>query len=101
MSRPRADVAGANVSASELLAERKTLLLARSALYRLALARESDLLRQSLNLRNLASSVTGAGALRPLVFGALLLVAGRSRIARLLGVAARIIAIVKTVQTLR
>jgi hypothetical protein len=102
MSRPRANVvAGVNASAGELLAERKALLLARSSLYRLALAHEADLLRQSFTLRNLASSATGAGALKPLIFGALLLVAGRSRIARLLGLATRVIAVVKMVQAVR
>ncbi|HEX7559981.1 MAG TPA: hypothetical protein VF386_12330 [Usitatibacter sp.] len=85
----------------ELLADRKALLLARSSLYRLSLAREGELLRESLRWRNLASSARHSGALRPLVFGALLLMAGRSRLARVLGVAARIIAIMKTVQALR
>jgi hypothetical protein len=92
---------GEKAGTSELLAGRKVLLLARSSVYRLELARESDLLRQSLQWRNLASSAKGSGAVKPLIFGALMLVAGRSRIARLLGVAARIIAIVKTVQALR
>jgi hypothetical protein len=99
MNSPRAD--GRSGSGRELLADRKVLLLARSSLYRLSLAREAEALRESLRWRNLASSATHAGALRPLVFGALMLMAGRSRVARILGVAARIIAIVKTVQALR
>jgi hypothetical protein len=98
MNSPRATPAG---SASELLAQRKALLLARSSLYRLALAHEADLLRQSLQWRNLASSARSATGLRPLIFGALLLVAGRSRIARIVGVATRVIAVVKTVQAIR
>jgi hypothetical protein len=98
MNSPRAD---GRSGGRELLADRKVLLLARSSLYRLSLAREAEALRESLRWRNLASSATHAGALRPLVFGALMLMAGRSRVARILGVAARIIAIVKTVQALR
>ena len=98
MNSPRAALAG---SASQLLAQRKALLLARSSLHRLALAHEADLLRQSLRWRNLASSARSASGLRPLIFGALMLVAGRSRIARILGVATRVIAVVKTVQAIR
>jgi hypothetical protein len=98
MNNPLAD---GRSGGRELLADRKALLLARSSLYRLSLAREAGLLRESLQWRNLASSATHSGALRPLVFGALMLVAGRSRLARVLGVAARIVAIVKTVQALR
>ena len=99
VNSPRARSAGGE--GRELLAERKALLLARSSLYRLSLAREAGVLRESLRWRNLASSATHAGALRPLIFGALMLMAGRSRLARVLGLATRIIAIVKTVQALR
>jgi hypothetical protein len=89
------------MSASELLAERKTLLLARSSLQRLEIAREADLFRESLNWRRLVSSAASAGSLRPLIFGVLTLAAGRSRLARILGVATRVIAIVKMVQAVR
>ncbi len=99
MNSPRADARRGG--GREFLAERKALLLARSSLYRLTLAREAGSLRESLQWRNLASSARHSGALRPLVFGALLLMAGRSRLARVLGLATRIIAIVKTVQALR
>jgi hypothetical protein len=99
MNSPRADARSGG--GRELLADRKALLLARSSLYRLSLARETGLLRESLRWRNLASSATHSGALRPLAFGALMLLAGRSRVARILGLAMRIIAIVKTVQALR
>jgi hypothetical protein len=98
MSSPRAALAG---SEGERLAQRKALLLARSSLHRLALAHETDLLRQSLQWRNLASSARSATGLRPLIFGALMLVAGRSRIARILGVATRVIAVMKMVQAIR
>jgi hypothetical protein len=98
MNSPSAHPAG---SASELLAQRKALLLARSSLHRLALEHEADLLRQSLQWRNLASSARSSTGLRPLIFGALLLVAGRRRIAGILGVATRVIAVVKTVQAIR
>jgi hypothetical protein len=81
--------------------ERKTLLLARSSLQRLEIAREADLLRESLRWRKLASSAAGAGSLRPLILGALVLAAGRGRIASFLGVATRVIAIFKIVKALR
>ncbi|HEX7403386.1 MAG TPA: hypothetical protein VF287_05190, partial [Usitatibacter sp.] len=73
MNSPRAD---GRSGGRELLADRKALLLARSSLYRLSLARETELLRESLRWRNLASSATHSGALRPLAFGALMLLAG-------------------------
>ena len=83
------------MSDSKPLADRKALLLARSSLYRLTLARDAQLLRESLQWRNLASSATSSGAVRPLLFGALMLVAGRSRLSALVGLAARAVMLVK------
>ncbi len=77
------------------LPDRKALLLARSSLYRLTLARDAQRLRESLQWRNLASSATHSGAGRPLLFGALMLVAGRSRLAALVGLATRAVMLVK------
>src|SRR5258705_13092374 len=75
------------MSDSSPLADRKALLVARSSLYRLMLARDAEVLRESLQPRNLASAATSSGALRPLLFGALTLVAGRSRVGALRGLA--------------
>jgi len=77
------------------LADRKGLLLARSSLYRLTLARDAQLLRESLQWRNLASSATHSGAARPLLFGALMLLAGRSRLGAIVGLATRALMLVK------
>jgi hypothetical protein len=83
------------------LAQRKTLLLARSSLYRLTLAREADVLRESLHWRNVLSSAAHSGAWRPLALAALLLVAGRGRIAGFLRLATRALAVAKLVQAVR
>jgi hypothetical protein len=80
------------------LADRKALLVARSSLYRLTLARDMQGLRESLRPRNLASSATSSGALRPLLFGALTLVAGRSRVGAVVGLATRALMLVKAAQ---
>jgi hypothetical protein len=96
-NRPAARV----LDSSALLARRKALLLARSSLYRLTLAREAELLRQSLAWRNLASSAASSTPVRPLLLGALMLFVGRSRIASLVGFATRALAVVKVVQAVR
>ncbi len=83
------------MSDSKSLAGQKALLLARSSLHRLTLARDAQALRESLQWRNLASSATSSGALRPLLFGALMLVAGRSRLSALVGLATRAVMLVK------
>jgi hypothetical protein len=101
MNSPRENLPDGNLGAGELLRERKALLLARSSLYRLELAREADLLRQSLEWRNLASSAKSAGMIRPLIVGALILVTGRSRLAKILALATRVLAVVKMVQGVR
>ena len=77
------------------LARRKELLLARSSLYRLALARDALALRESLQLRNLASSVVHSSGWRPLALGALMLIVGRSRIGGTLGIASRVLGLVR------
>ncbi len=82
------------MSDSNPLVGRKALLVARSSLYRLTLARDARLLRESLEWRNLASSAP----LRPLLFGALMLVAGRSRISALVRLATGAIMLVKAAQ---
>ena len=77
------------------LADRKALLLARSSLHRLTLARDALALHKSLQWRNLASSATHSGAARPLLYGALMLLAGRSRLSALVGLATRAVMLVK------
>ncbi len=83
------------------LAERKSLLLARSSLHRLTLARDVGSLRESLHWRNMLSSAAHSGVWRPLALAALLLVVGRRRIAGFLGLATRAVAVAKFVQALR
>jgi hypothetical protein len=83
------------MSDSKPLADQKALLLARSSLYRLKLARDALVLRESLQWRHLASSATSSGMVRPLLFGALMLVAGRSRLSTLVGLATRAVMLVK------
>jgi hypothetical protein len=83
---------------SSPLADRKALLVARSSLYRLMLARDAQALRESLQPRNLASAATSSGALRPLLFGALTLLAGRSRVGAIVGLATRALMLVKAAQ---
>jgi hypothetical protein len=82
---------------SEELAAKKSLLLARSSFYRMTLAHEAALLRESLDWRRLARSATSQPA-RPFLLGALALLAGRKRIAGLVGLAARALMLIKVVR---
>jgi hypothetical protein len=70
-------------SASELLALRKEVLLARSSLQRLKIARDAGALRESLRWPRAAAAVVASPQGRSVLFGALLLLAGRGRFARL------------------
>jgi hypothetical protein len=88
-------------SSQEDLAARKSLLLARSALYRLTLARETVALRESLDWRRVGSAAAGSLPVRPLIVGALILVAGRKRIASLLRLATQAIMLVKVFRAVR
>lgn len=78
----------------EILALRKDLLVARAQLQRLKIAREVGELRASLNWRNAASTLTSSPG-RSLFFGLLLLVAGRSKVANLVRIAAGAVALAK------
>jgi hypothetical protein len=80
---------------SETLRQRKEMLLARSSLYRLALARDGLALRESLTMRNLVSSVATSTPWRPLALGALMLVAGRSRLGGVIGIASRVLGLAR------
>lgn len=81
----------------EDLARRKELLLARSSVYRLALAIEAQALRESLSPRRLAAAVP----LRTVLVALVALIVGRSRIVKLAGWATRALMVVKLVRTVR
>ena len=69
-------------SAAELLALRKQVLVARSAMLRLRAARDVQALRESLACPRVAASIAGSAPGRSALFGALLLLAGGRRLAR-------------------
>lgn len=78
----------------EILALRKDLLVARAQLQRLKIAEQAGQLRRGLNWRNAATTFTSSPG-RSLVFGLLLLVAGRSKVANVVRIAAGAVALVK------
>ena len=78
----------------EILALRKDLLVARAQLQRLKIARQAGELRESLNWRNAAATLAASPG-RSLFFGLLLLVAGRSKVVRLVRIAAGAVALAK------
>jgi hypothetical protein len=78
----------------EILALRKDLLVARAQLQRLKIARQAGELRESLNWRNAAATLAASPG-RSLFFGLLLLVAGRSKVAKLVRIAAGAVALAK------
>lgn len=78
----------------EILALRKDLLVARAQLQRLKIARQVGELRTGLNWRNAASTLTSSPG-RSLGFGLLLLLAGRSKVANLVRIAAGAVAFAK------
>ena len=80
---------------AEVLALRKEVLLARSSLLRLKAASELGTLRETLTLPRTAMSVVASPRALSVLFGVLLLMAGRGRIAKLLRIAAGVAAIVK------
>ena len=82
----------------EVLAARKQLLVARSTLCRLQLVHESHALRRSLTTPRGIFSIATSAPVRPLLFSALLLVAGRSRFARLLRGAMMVLTVIKIVR---
>jgi hypothetical protein len=82
------------------LARDKELLLMRSALCRLRLARDSMALRESLDWRRGLRAAVTQPAARQVAFGAALTVLGLARAARLLVLAGRVVLAVKVVRTL-
>jgi hypothetical protein len=71
----------------EALALRKDLLAARASLQRLTLAREAVRLRESLGWQRTAAAIATLPAARSLLFGLVLLVAGKGKVARLVRIA--------------
>jgi hypothetical protein len=81
----------------EILALRKDLLVARAQLQRLKIARQAGELRESLNWRNAATTLATSPS-RALVFGLLLLVAGRGRMASVLRIGAGVVALARVLR---
>jgi hypothetical protein len=84
-------------SERELLALRKNVLAARSSMLRLKAAVEIESLRESLACREMAGTIMGSSGVRSLLFGSLVLLAGRSGLGRLIRAAMAGIAIAKAV----
>jgi hypothetical protein len=80
------------------LAERKRLLVARSRLHRLELRHGVHALRRSIATPMTALSIAASPPVRPLLFSALMFVAGRGRLARWLRGAMAVMAAVKVVR---
>ncbi|MGZ5039731.1 MAG: hypothetical protein ACXWBQ_03235 [Usitatibacter sp.] len=73
------------------------MLVARASLQRLKVSRELDALRESLRWPRAVAAVAASAPARSVLFGALLLVLGRGRVAKLVRVAAGAVALVKLV----
>jgi hypothetical protein len=79
----------------ESVEERKRRLIARSTLYRLTLQREIEALRHSLHSPKALLSFAALPPVRSLLFGSLLLLAGRSGVGKLIRIAMTALALVK------
>lgn len=77
------------------LAGRKELLIARSRLHRLQLQHQTRSLRRSIARPATMLSLAASAPVRPLLFSALLFIAGRGRMARILRGAMAALAIAK------
>lgn len=82
-------------SRAELLALRREALVARASLQRVTVARDLEALRSSLRWPRAVASIGASPLARTLVVGAVTLVAGRGRVARLVRLAAAVLAAVK------
>jgi hypothetical protein len=82
-------------SRQELLALHKEVLVARSSLQRLKIGRDVDALRESLQWRRALGTAASMPQVRSLLFGVLLLAAGRGRLARMVRMAATALAVAK------
>lgn len=82
----------------ELLALRRDVLVARSAMLRLRAARDMQALRESLTLSGIATSVTSSTRTRSMLFGTLLVVLGGRGLSRVLRFTAALLAGAKLVR---
>jgi hypothetical protein len=80
------------------LAARREMLVARSNLHRLQLQHHSASLRLSLTRPATLLSLATSAPVRPLLFSALTLIAGRGRFARILSFAMTALAVIKAVR---
>lgn len=80
---------------AELLALRKELILARSALYRLKIGGEVVALRESLSWARAGLSVAGSVPVRNLAFGLMLSGLGGGRLARFIALASRTLVVAR------
>ncbi len=87
--------------AADNLALRKQVLLARSAMLRLKAVHEADAVRERLRWPRAVTAIAASSRGRSALFGLLMLLAGRGRLARLVGGAAAIVAVVKLAGLLR
>lgn len=78
----------------EILTLRKDLLVARAQLQRLKVTRQVGELRESLSWRNAAATLATSPS-RALVFGLLLLLAGRGRMASVLRIGGGVVALAR------
>ncbi len=82
-------------SARELLALRKEVLVARASLQRLKIGAELEALREDLRWPRAVVAIATSRPVRSALFGALLILAGRGRAARLVRTAAAVAALFK------
>jgi hypothetical protein len=80
------------------LAARREMLVARSNLHRLQLQHHASALRQSLVRPATFLSLASSSPVRPLLFSALTLIAGKGRFARILSFAMTAFAVLKAVR---
>jgi hypothetical protein len=85
----------------ELLGLRRDVLAARSSMLRLRAAGELQAVRESLTLHEMAGSLATSAKARSALFGALLILAGTPRVARIVRIAAVAVAVAKAVTLVR
>ncbi len=79
----------------ELLAIRKDLLVAKSSLYRLKVARDVELVRESLSPGSVGKAIAGSAPAREMVLGLLLTGLGGGRVSRLVRLASRALVVAR------
>lgn len=82
-------------SPRELLALRKEVLVARASLQRLKVGHELEALREGMRWPRAVAAIATSPPVRSLLFGLLLLVVGRGRVARLVRLGAGAVALAK------